>query len=95
MYLWYSLLWVVIEGFQDRGIDLRGPMAEDIEDVGGRLRRCRNAIFHVPEQNHDPRLFEVMQDTDSAATIGRISTGFGRLFIEEGDRRKQTGEIPS
>ena len=94
MYLWYALLWVVIEGFQARDIDLRGPLVSDIESMSGPLRRCRNAIFHVPEKNHDPRLFELMENPDSAAVISRISTGFGRLFIEEGAARKESGEIP-
>jgi hypothetical protein len=95
MYLWYALLWVVIEGFQDRAIDIRGPMGADIEAMAAPLRRCRNAIFHVPEKNHDSRLFELMENRDSAAVISRISTGFGRLFIDEAAARKQSGEIPS
>jgi hypothetical protein len=95
MYLWYALLWVVIEGFQDRRIDIRGAMRADIDAMAAHLRRCRNAIFHVPENNHDPRLFELMEKPDSAAVISRISTGFGRLFLEEVAARKQTGEIPS
>jgi len=95
MYFWYALLWAVIEGFQDRGIGIGGPMSEDIEAVSAPLRRCRNAIFHVPERNHDPRLFELMEDPGSAAVISRISTGFGRLFIEEATARKLSGEIPS
>jgi hypothetical protein len=86
---------VVIEGFQDRGIDLRGRMASDIDEMSTALRRCRNAIFHVPEKNHDPRLFELMENPGSAFVISRISTGFGRLFIEEGTGRKESGEIPS
>ena len=94
MYLWYALLWVVIEGFQDRGIEISGPMRADIEAMATPLRRCRNAIFHVPEKSHDPRLFELMESRDSAAVIGRISTGFGRLFIEEATARKQSGEMP-
>jgi hypothetical protein len=94
MYLWYALLWAVIEGFQDRAIDIRGSMAADVEVMAPSLRRCRNAIFHVPETNHDPRLFELMENPDSAAVISRISTGFGRLFIEEAEARKQSGEIP-
>lgn len=92
MYVWYALLWVVIEGFQDRAIDIRGPMGADIDAMAAPLRRCRNAIFHVPEKNHDPRLFELMENRDSAAVISRISTGFGQLFLEEAAARKR-GEI--
>lgn len=95
MYLWYALLWVVIEGFQNRAIDIRGPMSADIGAMAAPLRRCRNAIFHVPERNHDPRLFDLMENRDSALVVSRISTGFGRLFIEEAVARKQSGEIPA
>ena len=88
MYLWYGLLWSVIEGFIDRQIDLRGQFAADIEEVSDTLRRCRNAVFHIPNKNHDPRLFELMFHPTSVAVIRRISTGFGRLFLEESDARK-------
>lgn len=89
LYLWYGLLWSVIEGFDTRGIKIRGPMRSDIDYVGDTLRRCRNAVFHVSDKNqHDPRLFELMRLPESAAAIGRISTGFGRMFIEEAAARK-------
>jgi hypothetical protein len=92
MYLWYGLLWVVIEGFQDRRINLRGRFADDVERLTPTLRPCRNAIFHVPKRNHDPRLFKPMEMPDSVLTISRVSTGFGRLFIEESAaRRVDTG----
>jgi hypothetical protein len=90
MYLWYGLLWSVIEAFDEREIELRGPFAADIAEIGDTLRQCRNAVFHVPsKQNHDPRLFRLMFVPNSALTIRRISTGFGRLFIEESDARAQ------
>jgi hypothetical protein len=88
MYLWYGLLWVVIEGFQVRSIDLRGRFADDIERLAPTLRPCRNAIFHVPERNHDPRLFKPMEMPDSVPTISRVSTGFGRLFLAEAAARR-------
>ena len=89
MYLWYPLLWAVIEGFQDRGLEFQGQMAADIAAVSDVLRRCRNAVFHVPKKtvHHDPRLFELMTDPASAAILSRISTGFGRVFIDEGRAR--------
>jgi hypothetical protein len=90
MYLWYGLLWALIEGFQDREIEVRGRMASDVATVSDVLRRCRNAVFHVAskDQHHDPRLFELMENPESAAILSRISTGFGRLFIEEGRARR-------
>ena len=88
MYLWYGLLWSVIEAFDARQIEIRGPMRSDMDYVADTLRRCRNVVFHISAKTqHDARLFELMQLPDSAAAISRISTGFGRMFIEEGRTR--------
>jgi hypothetical protein len=96
MLLWYGLLWSVIEGFEERRIEIRGLMRADIDYVGDTLRRCRNVVFHVSSKDqNDPRLYGLMQLPESAAAIRRISTGFGRMFIEESQARKASGEIPS
>jgi hypothetical protein len=95
MFLWYSLLWSVIEGFNDRGLELKGRMAEDIDQISDTLRQFRNVVFHVSRKHqHDPRLFGLMQEPGNAARVCRISTGFGRIFIEESNARKAEGEIP-
>ena len=71
-------------------------MRADIEYVSDTLRRCRNVVFHVSSKNqHDARLYGLMQLPDSAAAISRISTGFGRLFIEESRAPKLSGGIPA
>jgi hypothetical protein len=94
MYLWYALLWSVIEGFSDREIDLRGPLASDIADLAAPLRRCRNAVLHVsPKNQNDVRLFELLQVPDVVAKIRRVSSGFGRMFLEESRARKAEGRI--
>ena len=94
MFLWYGLLWSVIEGFEERRIDIRGPMRADIDYVSETLRRCRNVVFHVSSKDqHDPRLYGLMQLGDSAQAIRRIEAG--RMFIEESRARKATGEIPA
>jgi hypothetical protein len=89
MFLWYGLLWVVIEGCYARRIPFRGRMLADIRSLRNALQRGRDAVFHVsPDRYYDERLFEIMNDPESAAKIRRISTGFGRLFLEELDRRR-------
>jgi hypothetical protein len=94
MLLWYALLWSVIEGFRDREIGLRGPFAQDIESYADEMRRSRNVVFHVSQKNqHDERLYGLMMRPDSAGALRRISTGFGRLFIEEAQARKAEGRI--
>lgn len=88
MYLWYGLLWSVIEAFDARALAIRGLMRSDIDYVADTLRRCRNVVFHVSDKTqHDARLFELMRLPDSARAISRISSGFGRIFIEEGRAR--------
>ena len=82
LYLWYALLATLIEGFDDKGIELRGPMADDINAVKEPLRRTRNAVFHVAQKYWDKRLFGLMDDTDNVPRLYRISEGFGRLFLE-------------
>jgi hypothetical protein len=89
MFLWYALVWSVIEAFRARRIELGGRFEGDIESIGEDLRRCRNAVFHVSDDSYyDSRLFDFMADPDSAARIRRISTGFARPFLEEFEARK-------
>ena len=100
MCLWYSLLWSLIEGMCKRNIVFAGEMKEDLQYVSERLRRCRNAVFHVPSGGQwDSRLYEIMfdpaanhqdepqADKESALRIRRLTAGLGRLFDEEPGRR--------
>jgi hypothetical protein len=86
-FLWAGLLWAIIESFQERDVEFRGQLAADIEHVGATLKRCRNAVFHVPKRPHDPRYFALMRLPDSTETMHRISWGIGRLFLEEQQAR--------
>lgn len=89
MLLWYGLLWAVIEAFEERKIQLGGPFQDDLAAVSDDLRRCRNAVFHVPKGSAyvDQRITAWIERPDSAARIRRISRAFGRLFCEEMSRR--------
>lgn len=61
--LWAALLWVVIEGFNDRDIELGGRLAEDVAALEPTLKGFRHAVFHVSERSHhDPRLFKFLGD---------------------------------
>ena len=93
MFVWYSMLWAVIEACIDvkegRKIDIRGKFRADIDRLSPVLRRCRNAILHVPRAGKyfDERMVSLVSEEDSAVTLRRISRGFGRLFLEESARR--------
>jgi hypothetical protein len=93
MFVWYALLWAVIEACLDpdeqRNIDLRGRLRDDIDAVSDTLRKCRNAVLHVPRSGEyiDRRLEALVAVPDSATTLRRIALSFGRLFLEEFARR--------
>ena len=92
LFVWYGLLWAVIEAcIDDRHIDIRGPLREDITQMSDRLRRCRNAVLHVPRSGEllEDRIQAHVAEHDSAATFRRIHRGFGRLFIDESARQQR------
>ena len=86
-FLWAALLWTVIEGFNDRRVDLRGQLAADIDSLSDALRRCRNAVFHVPKKPHDDRYLALMRLPDAQVVMERVSGGIGRLFTDEAKAR--------
>ena len=92
MFVWYGLLWSTVESLLDRKIDIRGSFGADIAAMSEALRRCRNAVMHVPRKNAllDHRIETLVTVGDSPATLRRIHGGIGRLFREEFQR--QTAE---
>jgi hypothetical protein len=93
--LWNSLLWVVISGFNERGIELAGRLHEDVTALSPTLKDFRNAVFHVSrESHHDPRLFRFMGDPLNVPRVYRISEGLSALFWNESEERKREGRIP-
>lgn len=98
MFAWYGMLWAVIEACIDpkegRRIEIRGQFRADIERVTPVLRPFRNAILHVPRHGRlfDERMVGLASQEDSAATLRRVSTGFGRMFLEEYQRRRQSSD---
>ena len=43
MFVWYGMLWSVIEACtQERKIDLRGAFKADIDEVSPKLKKCRH-----------------------------------------------------
>jgi hypothetical protein len=85
MYLWYGLLWSVIEGVRRRRIVLRGRFATDLRLIADGLREARHAVFHVgePDGYYDQRLFKIMAVPGAVPAIWRVHKGFARLFYEE------------
>ena len=83
MYLWYAMLWGVIEAITKLRVRLHGRFRDDLRQLREPLRDGRNAIFHVSTAYYDARLFAIMQDPGSVGRIWRVHEGFGRMFLEE------------
>jgi hypothetical protein len=84
MYLWYSLLWAVIEGVQKHPVVVTGRFRDDLRSVREPLHEARNAVMHVSEEAYyDDRLFKIMAKPDSAAAVRRVHKGYARLFLTE------------
>src|SRR5262249_35120040 len=72
MFIWYGLLWAVIEACIDpkegRNIDLRGAFKADVDKLAPTLRVCRNAILHVPRGGAllDTRIVQLVCEPGSA-----------------------------
>ena len=47
MYIWYGLLYAVIEGLTERRVRLGGRLVDDLRAIREPLREARNATFHV------------------------------------------------
>lgn len=89
MFVWYGLLWTVIEGFEDRKIVLRDPLLSDVMSLGDSLRRCRNAVLHIPRADDyvDQRIHALLENDESVPLIRTVHSSYGRLLIEEMQQR--------
>jgi hypothetical protein len=93
--LWAALLWVVIEGFSDRRVELRGRLAEDVAALEPTLKDFRHTVFHVSTRSHhDPRMFKFLAVPANVTRVSRVSEGLAGLFWHEGEERKREGKSP-
>lgn len=82
MSLWYALLAVVIEGWNDLRLSdaavdelLRSPYVD-------KLRRYRNGVFHFQRRYWDARRTEfLMGGAESAAWVRRVHDEVGRVLL--------------
>ena len=83
---WYAALYVVIEGWTERGLQdaeidklLTSPNREH-------LRRYRNGVCHFQPQYLDERFLEMMGSSDSVRWVRTLNHAFGRFFLQAPDR---------
>lgn len=91
MYIWYGLLYSVIEGLDNRRVKLGGRLVSDLRAIREPLSKARNATFHVGATDGywDKRLFEIANNPDSAHQITRAHEAIGQLLLDELRRRNQ------
>jgi hypothetical protein len=96
LFAWYAFLYSLVEAClepsEGRSIDLRGVFQQEIAAMQDTLRRCRNAVFHVPKSGKDyddQRMRDLMSDPNTNGTrLRRVHEGFRRMLTEELDARK-------
>jgi len=95
MYVWYGLLYAVIEGLTDRKVGVGGRLVNDIRAIREPLRQARNATFHTGGTNAywDMRLFEIAKHPESAFQITRAHHAIGQLLLDELRRRNRTAGV--
>lgn len=83
MCLWYGMLFVVIEGWQEAALSdpeidhlLQSPNVD-------LLRRFRNGIFHFQQHWLDPRLTDFCGTPDGVHWVRMLTSAFRCYFLKE------------
>lgn len=79
--VWYSLLYVVVEGFRE--LKLSDPDIDALlsqEEYTGTLRRFRNATFHFQENPLSDKLMDFLTAEKSEHWIRDLNRAFKRYF---------------
>jgi hypothetical protein len=93
MYLWYAMLFSVLEGFRERGISL--SFIHELDDeMYQSLKALRHAVFHVPRQEYfDPRMYRPMHQPNAVERIFRIHDKIGVILMAQLIARHQQGDV--
>lgn len=79
--VWYSLLYVVIEGYRDLKLeDTRIDELLDRQDMTDALRRFRNAVFHYQEDPVGPKLMVFLDAKESETWASQLHSAFKHFF---------------
>ena len=90
-YMWYGLLFVLMEGLTQRRVQYRGVLATEIREIRLALEAARNATFHVGREDSywDARLTQIMSGGEAGpgSLVDRVHDGLGQLLSVELLRR--------
>jgi hypothetical protein len=92
LYLWYALLFSVLEGFRERGIDL--SFIHELDDeLYQSLKDLRHSVFHVPRRDYfDSRMYAPMHQKESVERIFRTHDKVGVILMMQFVARDQQRE---
>ena len=79
--VWYSLLFVIVEGYQELKIqddEIDALLARD--DLLNALRLFRNATFHFQREPISPKLLGLLTTPDSEVWLKDLNRAFRRFF---------------
>ena len=81
MQIWYGLLYVVIEGYQERKLSdaVVDALLADKDHVDA-LRRLRNATFHFQQDPFTPKLWDYLIAPGSEVWIRDVNAAFRSFF---------------
>jgi hypothetical protein len=84
MSVWYSLLFVVVEGYLELGChDAQVDALLTNEENVNSLRRFRNATFHYQEDPLSPKLDDFLATKDSSQWIHNLNRALKAFFERE------------
>lgn len=79
--VWYSLLYVVVEGYRELKLDdarINALLAN--EQMTDALRRFRNAVFHYQEDPVGPKLMVFLETKESETWARQLHSAFKAFF---------------
>ena len=93
LFLWISLLFSIIEGMNEGGVDVLSTFAID-ENYYKRFKRFRDANFHIGSSFWDARFHEFLE-LDLAVKTKEIHFKIGPMIKSELESRVQEGRVRS
>lgn len=83
--VFYSLLFVVIEGYQQlshRDATIDNLLKSDNVDL---LRRFRNGVFHFQEEFESEKILKFLEQPETEVWTRMVFKEFGRFFLERAE----------
>lgn len=84
--VFYSLLYVVIEGYQEQ--DVRDSKIDELlkSDNVALLKRFRNAVFHFQKDLESQKLLGFLEKPETELWTQQVFKAFGRFFLEQSEK---------